>query len=155
MSYKNNKIYKAWYNMIDRCTNPNCKDYHYYGGKGVSVCQRWMSFENFYDDMGTSPDGKELDRIENTKGYEPYNCRWATRSEQNANRSKSKGYYWNKYHQKYEAKTKKDGKRIFLGYFDDPLEAHEAYLKAKDLIHKSDHRPEIVKNQFNIKEAII
>jgi len=70
-----------------RCTNPNATGFNSYGGKGITVCDRWLnSFENFLADMGPRPDGCTLDRYPNNHGnYEPGNCRWATHSEQRRN----------------------------------------------------------------------
>ena len=79
------KEYRAWSNMIQRCTNPNNNRYSDWGGRGISVCERWLTFENFFADMGVAPDGMSLDRINNDGNYEPANCRWATRSEQRRN----------------------------------------------------------------------
>ena len=76
------KAYGVWQAMRDRCSNPNRADFHRYGGRGISVCQRWEKFENFYADMGEPPTGTSLDRIDNDKGYSKKNCRWATRKEQ-------------------------------------------------------------------------
>lgn len=78
----------TWRNMIARCTNPNHKDYRYYGGRGIRVCGRWLdSFANFYADMGSRPRGAySIDRIDNDGNYEPSNCRWATAIEQNMNK---------------------------------------------------------------------
>jgi hypothetical protein len=78
--------YNSWKGMRGRTTNPNHADYVYYGGRGITVCERWRKFENFLEDMGEKPDGMSLDRIDNDGNYEPSNCRWATQSEQNYNR---------------------------------------------------------------------
>lgn len=73
--------------MIQRCTNPNASNFKYYGGNGVLVCERWHDYANFLADMGVCPAGMTLDRINNSLGYEPLNCRWATKAQQNRNRS--------------------------------------------------------------------
>jgi len=77
--------WNSWNSMKQRCSNPKRKSYSDYGGRGITVCQRWASFENFLADMGTRPDGYTLDRIDNEKGYEPGNCRWASRRDQRLN----------------------------------------------------------------------
>jgi hypothetical protein len=78
--------YNCWLGMKDRCFNPNRKFYLNYGGRGITVCNRWMKFENFLEDMGERPPGLTLDRVNNNRNYEPNNCRWATRKQQSANR---------------------------------------------------------------------
>ena len=81
------KAYVAWRNMLRRCSpDHNNKDFKYYGGRGITVCRRWLRFENFFDDMGESPPGLTLERKNNNGGYFPSNCKWATRKEQCINR---------------------------------------------------------------------
>lgn len=80
------RTHNIWSLMLQRCRDPGCTIWPYYGGRGISVCERWLKFENFLADMGVCPDGLTLER-ENTDGnYEPKNCRWATKVEQARNK---------------------------------------------------------------------
>lgn len=81
------KEYKCWVSMRYRCLNPRSVDWPNYGGRGITVCERWGKFENFLADMGLCPTPElSIDRKNNDGGYDPGNCRWATHSEQNLNR---------------------------------------------------------------------
>ena len=90
------KVYRAWIGMMSRCSNPNAQSYKHYGGRGISVCERWRVFENFLADMGEPSAGLSLDRYPDQNGnYEPGNCRWATWLEQENNRRNNRWVTWN------------------------------------------------------------
>lgn len=76
-------IYKLWAGILSRCYNPKVRIYKYYGGRDITVCDRWHDFINFYADMGDRPKGMQIDRIDNNKGYSPDNCRWVTSKDNN------------------------------------------------------------------------
>ena len=87
-NYKVTPTYHSWSNMKSRCTYPYIEKYR---RRNIEVCNRWRdSFESFLADMGERPEGKTLDRIDNNKGYEPGNCRWATLKEQQRNTTRNK-----------------------------------------------------------------
>lgn len=93
--------------MLRRCYNPNEPLYHRYGGRGITVCERWKlpygrGFANFVEDMGAKPEGTSLDRTDNNGHYDPANCRWTDRKTQNRNRNISSYVIFN-------------GEKIFLG----------------------------------------
>lgn len=77
--------YSTWSAMRARCSNPRNRAWKYYGGRGIKVCERWDTFENFLADMGEKPPGLTIDRRDNNQNYEPGNCRWATQKEQGRN----------------------------------------------------------------------
>jgi hypothetical protein len=83
----NLKLYQIWLAMKGRCRNVRNKNYDRYGGRGISVCARWLEgFQNFLDDVGERPEGTSLDRINNDGNYEPSNCRWVNQKIQGENR---------------------------------------------------------------------
>jgi len=79
--------HNVWDSMVQRCTNSNRKDFARYGGRGITVCERWLKFENFLADMGERPAGLSLERRRNDEGYSKGNCYWATVKQQNRNTS--------------------------------------------------------------------
>jgi hypothetical protein len=87
--------YESWSAMLARCTYVRHPAWDRYGGRGITVCEKWKSFENFLVDMGLRPEGATIDRIDNDKNYEPGNCRWATPSEQQNNMSTNRVLEWN------------------------------------------------------------
>ncbi len=100
MPFKHGKIYtkkyKSWDHMKERCMNPNCKNYNDYGGRGITVCNEWLSFNNFDQDMSDPPSNKyTLHRIKNHLGYYKENCVWATAKEQGAEKRNNKKFTFN------------------------------------------------------------
>jgi len=81
----NSRVYRIWVNMRSRCTNPNFDSYPYYGGRGIKVCDEWMSFDRFLADMGEPGPDQSIDRIDPNGHYEPGNCRWVAQAEQSRN----------------------------------------------------------------------
>ena len=81
--------YSIWVMMRQRTSNPNNKNWNYYGGRGIKCCERWHIYANFLSDMGEKPEGLSLDRINNDGDYSPENCRWADKATQSQNRRKN------------------------------------------------------------------
>lgn len=84
--------YKTWTGIKTRCLNKKSPAYKTYGAVGITMCKRWLKFENFYKDMGEKPTNMTIDRIDNSKGYCKKNCRWATMQTQQNNRTNNKNY---------------------------------------------------------------
>lgn len=86
-SYLRSRTFQSYFNMIVRCYYSSTRDWHCYGGRGITVCKRWRNdFQAFIQDMGHRPRGMTLDRINPNRGYSPSNCRWATLKQQARNR---------------------------------------------------------------------
>lgn len=91
---RGSREYSTWIAIKNRCLNEKSKDYHRYGGKGITICTEWIdSFESFYSHVGRRPYGTSIDRIDNLRGYVPGNVRWATASQQQRNRGDTR--VWN------------------------------------------------------------
>lgn len=87
--------YAVWDGVVQRVTNPNGRESQHYFHKGIDMDPRWLSFENFYADMGDRPEGKSIERVDNDKGYWSWNCVWATSEEQNNNTSRNRRVTFN------------------------------------------------------------
>ena len=124
-------IYRIWSEMIQRCGNPNNQHWGHYGGRGIKVCDEWKDFRSFYRDMGDRPSPKHsIDRVDNDGNYEPSNCRWATKSEQNRNQrkmpgksSRFMGVCWDKCKLRWMASARIEGRTYNLGYYRSEEEA--------------------------------
>lgn len=132
-------IYKVWSKMQQRCNNVLDRGYNNYGGRGITVCDRWSEpspkgFLNFLEDMGEIPDGMTLDRQDNNLGYSKENCRWASMSVQNYNKRSTRnasgktGVDWLERDKMWRVRICKDYKKIWIGTypsFEDAVRARE------------------------------
>lgn len=130
----NTPEYRIWASMIQRCINQYDQGYANYGGRGITVCERWIdSFINFYNDMGKRPEPSlSLDRIKSDKGYSPDNCRWTNITIQNLNKrpwriSKSGYKGVQQKRNKYASTIWMCGTTHYIGYFDTKEEAAYMY----------------------------
>ena len=135
----NSAEYKVWASMIQRCTNKGRAAYKNYGGRGISVCDDWLLFENFIEDMGDRKvDTLTIDRVDNNKGYCKANCVWADRSTQSINsrvrsdnKTGRKGVSVNR-KGGYRATIQRSSKRVYLGDFKTLENAISARSKAEN-----------------------
>ena len=132
--------YAAWISMNQRCNNPKNRYYYNYGGRGISVCERWTaSFESFYSDMGDRPTRyHSIERIDNECGYDPTNCKWATRTEQQHNtrlqvnnKTGVNGVRLPKQRKKYVANITVNSKLKYIGSFSSLTDAANARKEAE------------------------
>ena len=144
-----NKFYKTWHSMIYRCNNPKNKKYKDYGARGITVCEEWLDVATFIawaESTHPNIEGVSLDRIDNDKGYNPENCRWADRSTQGTNRRKMRtntsgfvGVYWDISKNKWTAKVGSNNKLINIGSFktkEEAAQARDTYIIENGHPHK-------------------
>lgn len=138
---KRTREYSAWLNLRNRCNNPRNKDFADYGGRGIYVCERWNSYQNFLEDMGPKPENYSIDRLDVNGPYAPWNCQWKSASDQQKNKrpivGRTQSVFNNKTGIKYATLTKGGryqstikikGKSYACGTFDTAQEAHDAAL---------------------------
>lgn len=150
---KRTAVYRVYDNMKGRCYNSNATGYENYGGRGITVCDRWLEpspqgFLNFLEDMGDKPEGMLLDRIDPNKEYSKENCRWINRSLSNFNRrrldknvSGRTGISWLESCSRWIARITKDSEEIILGYFcsfEDAIKAREE----AEILYYGEFKPE-------------
>lgn len=117
------RTYKTWEMMIQRCTNPKFDGFHRYGGRGITVCEEWKDFVNFFTDMGERPEGMTLDRVDVDRGYYRENCKWSNQTEQMYNKRPSRvdtrtGVHFHKGANKWAASIQYRNKSYHLGLFE-------------------------------------
>ena len=136
--------YEAWGHIKQRCTNPKDKNFYHYGGRGITICDRWLKFENFLEDMGEkSEECLTIERKNNELGYFKENCCWDTRTAQRRNQRLSKknktgvsGVHFAKKNKKYCVQIKVNYKRYYIGLYNTLEEAAIARKEAEELYWK-------------------
>lgn len=132
-SPRKHPFYNTWVNMLARCYDLQRNGYENYGGRGITVCERWHHFRHFAEDMWPRPEGLTLNRIDNDGNYEPGNCNWASRADQCVNRRQFRNNTTgdrgvvrsNAQRGGYVARFDYEGTRYIVGYFDDQTGAKE------------------------------
>lgn len=136
----NTPTYNSWLSMIGRCNNPKATNYYNYGGRGITVCGKWLSFVGFFEDMGVRPKGLTIERKNNNLGYYKENCCWADCTTQCRNQRISKnnktgirGVWWNKARKKYLVNIRigNNNKQLYLGRFVELEQAAKARKEAE------------------------
>ena len=154
----NNRFYATWNNIFKRCTNPKNKYYKDYGGRGITVCEEWLDVTIFIawcESTHPNMEGYTLDRIDNDKGYNPENCRWADRSTQSINQRIQKnnksgvvGVHYYKGNVKWVAYISVTNTRKHIGYFDSIEEA----VQARDQYILDNKLPNKLSTDYKLKE---
>lgn len=157
---KYKRLYNIWHGMIYRCNYEKHAGYGRYGAVGITVCKEWESSFNTFVEWALNNGYEEhltIDRIDNGKGYEPSNCRWATYEEQEVNRKMLKnnttgvtGVYYLKREKRYRSMMRRNGKRYTLGFYDTFEEAVEDKLRAEEY-YKENGTLEGVRSVLNYK----
>ena len=133
--------YRCWQDMKQRCLNPASPSFKNYGGRGITVCERWANdFASFFEDMGARPVGTSIDRINNDGNYEPSNCRWANRQTQDRNKQQSYvedvGVHFCNRDKLWVAQISLSGKNKHIGCFKDKtlaLQARASAMRAHEI----------------------
>ena len=129
------KEYNIWHGMVQRCCNPRHPGFHSYGARGIGVCARWRDdFMAFFADLGPRPSEHSIDRLDNARGYEPDNCRWATRSQQQRNRTRrpnAVGACYLPKKDRWQARINIHARAVCLGTYKSKEEAMAAYRGAR------------------------
>lgn len=139
-------LYGTWESIKQRCYNKNHQNYNRYGGRGIKLYDDWHKFGAFVEyiiaNLGDRPEGSTLDRIDNSKGYEPDNIRWATRKQQSANRDLSvnnkhgyQGLSYDKFRDKWLVRMQLGDKYQYIGRYDTQEEALSAILHIESIRH--------------------
>ena len=144
-----NKFYKTWYGMLQRCNNLESTNYKYYGVRGITVCEEWLSVSNFVawaESTYPNIEGYTLDRIDNDKGYSPENCTWSDKTTQAINQRRMKnnksgyvGVIWHIRDRKWGANIGVNTQLINIGYFstkEEAVQARDNYIIENNLPHK-------------------
>jgi hypothetical protein len=133
------KFYQVWKGLKQRCNNPNSKFYFNYGGRGISVCDRWNeSYQNFHDDMFSEyKEGLELDRIDNNGNYCKENCRFVTKQVNTSNRRKQGSLLRGvqKMERGFKAQIVVDNRNYYIGFYKTEIDAHNAYMEVRKEWH--------------------
>lgn len=127
--------FRAWLAMKSRCYNKKCKEYKYYGSRGIKVCKRWLNgFIFFFEDMGVCPENHSIDRINNNGNYKPSNCRWATNKQQSNNKSNNTIINYM-------------GKKLTISQWGDEIGVNPG--KISTLIWRGNNPRSIIRNLYN------